>query len=483
MPAQSDAAGDVREGSKAPFSGSRLLIAFAVLTLVYAGAAITGLELAEVSGAGSTIWPAAGIGLAGLILTRLRLWPAIALGSLLAFVLTGAEIPFWAQLVLAAGNGFATLLGAALVRRLAGTPSSDLPLREVAVLIGAALLLASVTSTVGVATLAYAGEVEPRSAFKALVGWLSGDAVGALVVGVFLLSWRDAFRGRFRWLDLRQLLGSAAVAAIGAWLIFGSSYHTRGWMIFPFLLLIALAARVRGAAVGLAVLTVMSLVGTIHGTGPFAPGPGIVGGGIPAVQQFLIVTSATILLLAAAVDERNAEAKLQAATEELFEREGQLNLAIEYAPSAVAMFDRDMRYIAHSRRYLADYGLGDRVLIGLSHYEVFPALPERWKVVHRRALENGEEASSEQDSFVGPDGRTVWLRWSIQPWRTAAGTIGGLVLFSEVITDQVESQQRLKASEAEARETFSLLRLLVENAPDPIWLRSADGRMLLSTLR
>lgn len=427
MRAQATAAGDVREGSKAWADGPRLLVAFALLTLAYTTAALVGLRWAMVSGAASPVWPAAGIGLAGLLLTRLRLWPAVVLGSLAAFLIAGTRVPFPLQAVIAAGNGLATLLAAALVRRLGGTPSADPSLQQVAVLIGAALLLAGTASTVGVAALSSAGEIEGRAAFKALAGWLFGDAVGALVVGILILSWRDAFRGRFRWPDLQQLILSVAVAALGAWLIFGSSYLSRAWMIFPFLLLVALTGRVRGAAVGLAVVAAISIFGTTHGTGPFAPAPGILGGGIPSVQQFLIVTSATILLLAAAVDERNAQAKLRAAAEELFEREGQLNLAIEYAPSAVAMFDRDMRYIAYSRRYLADYGLGDRVLTGLSHYDVFPALPERWKAVHRRALDDGEEASFDQDSFVGPDGRTVWLRWTIQPWRTAAGTIGGLV--------------------------------------------------------
>jgi hypothetical protein len=59
-----------------------------------------------------------------------------------------------------------------------------------------------------------------------------------------------------------------------------------------------------------------------------------------------------------------------------------LQIFVEHAPASLAMLDSEMHYLCASRRWLADYGLGERDLRGLSHYEVFPDVPERCKQVY-----------------------------------------------------------------------------------------------------
>lgn len=140
--------------------------------------------------------------------------------------------------------------------------------------------------------------------------------------------------------------------------------------------------------------------------------------------------------------------KRKHAEEALQRNEQVLRLFVEYTPASIAMFDREMKYIVHSRRYLHDYELDEQFLTGRSHYDVFPEIPERWKEIHRRCLAGAVE-KADQDPFPRADGSLDYVHWEIRPWYESNGEIGGIILFSEVITDQVQTEAKLKTRIAE----------------------------------
>lgn len=143
----------------------------------------------------------------------------------------------------------------------------------------------------------------------------------------------------------------------------------------------------------------------------------------------------------------------------LVERETQLNLFIEHSPAALAMFDNEMRYIATSQRWLSDYNLGEQNIIGKGHYEVFSDISEDWKAIHKRCLEGAIE-KREEDLFVRSDGSMQWVQWEIHPWHTATGEIGGIIMFTEIITERKKATERFKNQ--------------FDNAPDTILYINKD---------
>ncbi|MCW8909400.1 MAG: PAS domain-containing sensor histidine kinase [Gammaproteobacteria bacterium] len=108
-------------------------------------------------------------------------------------------------------------------------------------------------------------------------------------------------------------------------------------------------------------------------------------------------------------------------------------LCFQHTPAAVAVLDMDMRYLAVSDRWIEDYDLQGVDVIGRTHYEIFPNLPERWKDIHQRCL-TGEIMSCDADPFSRDDGGIDWVRWEIRPWFKEKSVMAGIVMFTEVIT-------------------------------------------------
>ena len=132
---------------------------------------------------------------------------------------------------------------------------------------------------------------------------------------------------------------------------------------------------------------------------------------------------------------------LEQQTAELQTREELLKIFVKNVPAGVAMLDRDMRYLQVSDRFCADYSVDCSQVLGRSHYELFPDLPDRWRKVHRRALE-GETVRADEDRW-DREGGTTWVRWEVRPWLNLDGLPGGILIFAEDITRRKQMEQAL----------------------------------------
>ncbi len=140
----------------------------------------------------------------------------------------------------------------------------------------------------------------------------------------------------------------------------------------------------------------------------------------------------------------------------LLEREETLRLFFSYAPVGIAMLDQNLHYVMASQRWVDDYQLESIAsILGRSHYDIFPEIPERWKQIHKRCLAGAIE-KCDQDLFLRSDGSEQWIRWEVRPWYNSRGEICGITVFSEDITERKQLEKNLQTSEERFRLTLEL---------------------------
>lgn len=149
---------------------------------------------------------------------------------------------------------------------------------------------------------------------------------------------------------------------------------------------------------------------------------------------------------------------LKIAEEKLEESMRMNRVFVDQAPSAIAMFDTEMRYIAASKEWIKDYGLEGKEIIGKSHYVIFPEIGEDWKAIHQECLAGGVN-QCEEASFERADGSVQWITWDVRPWFISDGHIGGILMYTADITQAKEREQERRRMEEILDKTTDVARI------------------------
>jgi signal transduction histidine kinase len=279
------------------------------LAALYVCAAKLGLLMDAVSGFATLIWPATGIALVALMLWGPSLWPGIFVGAFIANLWTGAS-PLVACGI-AVGNTAEALAGAWAVKRATGLREAPRRLSDVVALVGlAAIVSTALSASIGTLSL-YLGRVVPSAhVLETWRAWWLGDAAGDLVIAPLLLAWlarpttTSGKRSR-RALELFAL----AVSLVGASLLVfrtrmaADHAFAQSYVLFPFLIWASIRFDLRVSTTATLVVSMLATWGTARGCGPFVHAR--LATSLFFLQVFMAVVSVTMLLLSAAISERN----------------------------------------------------------------------------------------------------------------------------------------------------------------------------------
>ncbi len=262
----------------------------------------------------STLWPPNALLMAALLLTRARSWWVVLAAALPAHLLAELQsgVPLAMVLGWYASNCSEALIGAALVRRLVpGTLRLD-SMRSTGIFLLFGALAAPLVSSfldAGLVKLVGFGEGDYWTLVRMR---FSSNVLAELTIVPLILAWatwrpavlRDTPPRSFVEIGAVFLgLLAASVIAFDLPVFDANAAPALFYAPLPFLLWAAVRLGVRGTTSALALVVVLTIVGAVHGTGPFV-------GGSPEytardLQLFLIAVSVPLLLLAVVLEERS----------------------------------------------------------------------------------------------------------------------------------------------------------------------------------
>ncbi|WP_041537236.1 PAS domain S-box protein [Pseudopedobacter saltans] len=129
---------------------------------------------------------------------------------------------------------------------------------------------------------------------------------------------------------------------------------------------------------------------------------------------------------------------------ELERKEAMLQAFVNYVPASVAMFDRDFNYVFVSNQWIEDFHQGKADLLNRNFFELFPHIPQERKKIYKEALEGKPYKNTNEIISVGGISEPQHFNWEVRPWHLRDGGIGGIIIFTQNISESVKVNEELK---------------------------------------
>jgi PAS domain S-box-containing protein len=399
-----------------------------IIALAYSIAHLIAFLFPDTSQVLTPVWPAGGVGLAALLLSRRKLWPAILavlfMAGILADLLEGRALLISLVFMSASILGF--LACAWIILHWCGEEVKFFRLKEVGVLIIAASLVNAVTAfyTAGMAAL-----LNSESFWVFWRMWWSVNVLGVLIVTPLITSWSTRLFPVFRvhWYGMIELPVTLAIWCITALLAFGTMAEANPLLPQPYLLVaflayIALRFGQRGTTLALGLLAVVVVISQPVQVGPLLWGGETFKDRLLSAHIFLSSLVVTGLLLAAVFTERKH-------AEELL-RESKAQLEIAVGAANMGLWDWNLRTdkVFFSREWKSQIGYQESEISNdFSEWQsrVYPDDLDRTLVTTRAYISNPWPNFENEFRLRHKDGSYRWIlaRASLvygndgKPWR------------------------------------------------------------------
>lgn len=348
-----------------PRGPARYVFELILLAAVYAVSAKVSLLLAFAPDAAAPVWPGSGIALVAMLLRGYRMWPAITAAT---YLLTAtSSIGPVAAIGIAIGNTLEPMIALALLRRFSGPRIHFGRVRDVVGLIVLAGMIAtSVSAVLGVASLVLTHHLPGSQLATALLVWWTGNLSGCVVVAPFLLAFREESQAPATSRRVIECLLLGVLVLVVCELVFGflavggSTRYPLTFLLFPPLVWASLRFGHRGASGVSMAISLLAVVATSLGLGPFAHQTISGAESVALLAAFMTTLASSGLLLSAVIDERERAAHAR------IEAEAKYHLVIDHASDGIFLTDTQGRYLEANARGLDMLGYSIQELLSLN---------------------------------------------------------------------------------------------------------------------
>ena len=264
------------------------------------------------------VWPAGGIGLAALLLSPRRLWPAILAAMFVAGNTANLLVgrPLFNSIGFMLANILESLACAWLIIRWCGEEVKCTRVKEIVSLLCAAIFVNAVTACIGAATAAASGTAPFWSFWKT---WWIADGLGIILIAPLIVTWSNLLISfsSIRWNKAIEAGVFLVLWCVATRLTFQLQPNGPPFVLEPYMLLAllswaALRLGQRTVTLSLVILSVMAITSKMVITGPLLWGGDSLTERVLLMQMFIACTAVTgFLLTASSAESISLESELQ----------------------------------------------------------------------------------------------------------------------------------------------------------------------------
>jgi PAS domain S-box-containing protein len=440
----------------------RLLMPAAIM-LLYLAAGSLALQFVAYPENVAYFWPAAGVSAGALIVCakRSRLYVALVVGAAVILANLGAGRSITATVIFAVSNVLEAVLCAALIWHLAGRKQLQLAtIREVNILIGAALVASAATALLSMTALNLSGE-SAATPLELAITWAMADFAGIVAVAPVFIAFANE-----GWPKadprLREGLGVLGLTGVVAYLGYHQDPGAPSWTdlaafsaILPFLVWGAARAPRQVSAAAPALVSIIVVAQSVRGLGAFSHAQYSTDARIMATQFELVVFAMMAHYLAAIFAKyRRALAEISASRTALETRFSELEAVYAEAPLGLGMLDLNFRFVRINEALAEMNGFSANQHLGRSVWELVPTLRDAAEPLLRQVLESGAPLRNIEIHGTTPakPGQMREWREHFYPIKSGEEIVGiGIVCEEVTETRKAQDRERLLSREVDHR--------------------------------